>query len=325
MYMKAKPKTKAGLESLANIGRGGQIPWPTLGHMLDQAATTQYWATEGARSFTEWLQQFSKRSGMGVAMLWRILSAIRFYRIIQKNYPEMDLIPLDAASPRMTPDHLEMLSKLSRVMSHAEFKAQLRQVLDGAVTRTQLRDTWRAFRPVLVGRNARGRGQIAPMANPRDPEQFNSLVEARIYQAIAATGSAWTGIQKPILYRLLLQTGSAPIPESSERYIFDAIAVMQNKSQSTIQIHGLEFMSVSRFVGRKIEILKAWLPYCDYVWVATSESMPKEELDKLPMQIGILVACDNQVEILRSAQRIDGNTAKHEAMLRALLAQTLRG
>lgn len=323
--MNIKPRGKITLESLATIERGSQIAWPTLGQMLDEVDANGYWAAEGTRSFTEWLQQFSKRSGMGVAILWRILSGARFYRILQKDYPELDLKPLNTVSSKVSPDHFELLSKLSRVMSRSEFKAQLGKVLNGTTTRAQLRDTWHAFRPVLAGRNARGRGQTAPKANPRDPVQFSNLVEARIYQAIAATGPGWTGIQKPSLYRLLLQTGPAQIPGSSERHIFDAIAMLQEKPQSAIQVHGVEFMSINRFANRKIEALKSWMPFCDYVWLATMDPLLKKEMDKLPAQLGILAAGSSHVDIVRSAERIDGDPVKQQAMLRALLAQTLRG
>lgn len=323
--MNIKPRANITLESLATIERGNRVAWPTLGQMLDEVDANGYWAAEGTRSFTEWLQRFSKRSGMGVAILWRILSGARFYQILQKDYPELDLKPLNTISSKVSPDHFELLSKLSRVMSRSEFKAQLGKVLDGTTTRARLRDTWHAFRPVLAGRNARGRGQTAPRANPRDPVQIINLTEARIYQAIAATGPGWTGIQKPALYRLLLQTGPAQIPGSSERYVFDAIAMLQEKPQSAIQVHGVEFMSINRIADRKLEALKASMAFYDYAWVATIEPLLKKEANKLPARLGILLAGSSRIDIVRSAERIDGDPVKQQAMLRALLAQTLRG
>jgi len=322
--MGIKPQAKAILKNLAELGKSVHLPWPTIGQLLDQVDRNDYWAMEGAKSFTEWLQQHAVRSGMGIAILWRILSATRFYRVLQKRYPELGLMPLDSIPSNVTPDHLEQLSKLSRVMSRAEFKAQLQQVLKGKISRTQLRNTWRAFRPVLDGRTARGRNQPVPRANPRDPEQFHSLIEARIYQAIARTGTAWTGIKKPALYRLLVQSGPYQISGSPRQHIFDAVAVMQETLKSGIQIHGLEFTSIRWHWHLKAKELEFYLPFCDYMWVAICETPSEKELAMLTPEIGILVARDNRVDTIRSAQHVAGDPAKREMMLRGVLARALR-
>ncbi|MGH8128527.1 MAG: hypothetical protein ACRETO_10360 [Gammaproteobacteria bacterium] len=316
--------TKIASKTLTSLKAGERLPWPQIATALDQVDRKSAWRQDGAASFTNWLEQLAGDSGMGVAILWRSLSALRFYEHLRKDFPKLALMPVESIQKGITPDHLELLSKLSRVMSRAEFKAQLRAVLDGTVSRTQLRDTWRAFRPALGGRTARGRGQEIPRANPNDPQQFQSLLEARLYQTLATVGPVWTGFPDPEVYRLILGAAPVRIPGASERVVFDAVCVIQDRKHDPVLIEGIEFTGRGPHWQRKMAFLESLVPYCDYFWLVVPEPPSDEEMAAVPADIGVLVADDHEIRPLRLAQRPPYDAAKREALLMGLLVGEYR-
>lgn len=311
--------TKSASETLTSLKAGERLSWPQVAAALDQVDRKAAWRQDGAASFTDWIQLLAKQSGLGVAILWRIVSAMRFYERLRKDYPELQLLPLDSIQKGVTPDHLELLSKLSRVMSRMEFKAQLQAVLDMTINRTQLRDTWRAFRPALGGRTARGREKEIPRANPNDPEQFQSLLEARLYQALATVGPAWTGFHDPEVYRLILGAAPVRIPGNNRRLVFDAVAVIQETKHEPVLVEGIEFTGRGPNWDRKMESVATMVPYCDHFWLVVAEPPSDEEVAAVHTDVGILVALDTEIRPLRIAQRPSYDAAKREALLKGLL------
>lgn len=297
--------------------------WANLGTVLVEFKKHGWWAKAEANSYTEWVKRYAMELNLGTAVLWRALSAVRFYETVRRLYPDLDLPRLERLSPRVTPDHMELLSKLSRVMSQTEFRAELERVIRGAVTRAQLRDTWRAYRPVLAGRNARGRGLYKPKANPRNRLQIDRLIEARIYKVLSTQRSSWTGTNNPHLYRLLLLGDQFAVPASPAQRTFDAIAALQESPDAPLHIHGFIFTTLGQHSNRRIQLFETSLLACDYTWITTYENVPKEYQVLIPQHTGILVAKENNIQIIRQAQQVRGHTIERETLLRNMLMHVL--
>lgn len=309
------------LDTLSRLRMGEHLRWPEIANLLDQVDRQAMWRQDGAASFTGWVRALSNRSGMGVAILWRSLSAMRFYERIRKDFPELDLAPVTAIQKGVTPDHLELLSKLSRVMSRAELMTQLRAVLDGTVNRAGLRDIWRAYRPVLKGRTARGRGQAIPTANPEDPEQWRSLVEAHIYQTLAAAGPTWTGFRYPDVYRLALNVAPISSRGTERAVVFDAVCVVRGKKNGPVLIEGMKFATRGPHWAYKMLALRMYRLYCDFFWLVVPEILYDNEIGLVPRSIGVLVASSKGVTVLRNAQPEPSDDTKRGALLKGLLVK----
>ena len=316
--------TKAAFDALASLKAGERLPWPTVATVLNQVDRKAAWRQDGAASFTDWIQRFGAESGMGIAMLWRSLSALRFYEDLRRNFPELVSLPPESLGKAVTPDHLDLLAKLWRVMSPNEFRTQLEGVLSGKVNRTQLRDTWRAFRPALRGRTARGRGQDIPTANPEDPQQYEFLLEARLYQTLASAGPAWTGIHDPNHFQLIL--GAAPVRVGGvrERDGLDAVCVVQKKKRDPLLIEGIIFAGTGVYWHGKVESLASLAPYCDHLWLVVPEELSDAQIAAVPAYVGIIAAIENGVRTIRVAGRPPHDSAKREALLMGLIIGEIR-
>lgn len=311
----------SGLDILSRLRAGEHFRWPAIANLLDQVDRQAMWRHDGAASFTGWVRALSNQSGLGVAILWRSLSAMRFYESLRKDFRELDLPPITAIQKGVTPDHLELLSKLSRVMSRAELMAQLMAVLDGAVSRAELRDIWRAYRPVLKGRTARGRGQAIPTANPEDPEQLHSLVEARIYQTLAAADPVWTGFRDPDVYRLALNVAPISVRGTERTVVFDAVCVVRDKRYGPVLVEGMEFATRGPHWTHEMSTLRRYGLYCDFFWLVVPELLCDKEMGLVPRDLGVLVASGKSVTVLRKAQPGPSDDARRGALLKGLLVK----
>ena len=184
-------------KELAAIERGEARTWGQTAVLLDKIDTGGYWHRD-SDSFTEWLGKHAQIFGVKPAMLWRHLTSGRYLKQLRDSaaarnvaIPTLDLLPNSVSS-----ESVELLAKLERIMPQADFEKLLQRMLEGDARRAELRSLWEAYRPVLGGKTARGRGVIAPRINRQDPEQYQSLMEANFLSALKAAGSAWTGVQE---------------------------------------------------------------------------------------------------------------------------------
>jgi len=291
--------------------------WAQIGTLLHQGEEVGYWKKQYS-SFSDWLKKLSVTLDLKEASLWRYLAAVRFYQQItttlQKrgvNCPDPSALP-DSVSP----ENLELLAKLSRAVPEDLLPELAERVMEGTITRAELRKTWSAYRPALGGRTARGKGVPIPRIIPSDPDQYQSIIEAQIFTTLSSSGHEWIGITKPAFFEFYMRVKPVFPEDVRERFEFDAVIMVGATKRSIPVFHGIEIRGGPFLVPVEL-ILKPRIPYCDYLWVATSGGISTHRGEIIvPEYIGLLLVQDGVVEVkqyprpLQDAGRLTGELAK---------------
>lgn len=323
-----KFKTPKQIEKeLALVEKGESRTWAQIFLLLDSIDHSRFWQ-RGSNSFTGWIDKFAPHLHSKPAMLWRILSAGRFVRQVAERIKDNVVeIPLFEEMPdSVSPENVELLSKLSRVIPDDSFADFARRVFSGEAKRSELRSAWETYRPVLMGKTARGRGVAPPSLNPRDTEQYNSLMEADTLNAFQATGPLWTGTPTPSLYKVFIHVDPDGYRKSPISNLFAAVVLLKPKV-GPLQYHGIRFPTFSRSHESYMRILD----YCDFLWVfnqkrhKTLTVVSKDICPYLPSGIGILDIKEGNVSVVKPAVSVHGAGIKRGDLASALLVRLLGG
>jgi hypothetical protein len=77
----------------------------------------------------------------------------------------------------------------------------------------------------------------------------------------------------------------------------DALIAIQKDSGTNLELHGVEIKSTR--LRQDLSHLKAQEDYCDYIWIALCESIPKEIAESIPSCCGILELREGKLEVVR--------------------------
>lgn len=305
------------------LSKGEIKSWPRIGAILDRVDQTGYWRCE-ASSFTEWLQRYADRLNLKESTFWRYLSAARYYISLQRIITERGIScpSLTELSDKVSPENLELLSKLDRVAPVAVLQRLAPQVIEGSITRAELRTVWQAYRPALGGRTARGLGVSPPQINPSDHEQYQSLTEAMVLAALASGDLAWTGAQDPDLCELVMHVSPERIGAGGSHFMFDAVAVVRERRNDPIKIHGIEIKSLIQ--PAYLSELVKMAPFFDFLWVAVPEQAALTECKSIPDFVGILRMIGDHVAVERQAVNSDLLGGRVLEMAKGLLLRSLK-
>jgi hypothetical protein len=289
---------------LAALAKGEVRSWAQIGLLLDQVDHSGYWQ-KSSGSFTEWLKALSPSLNLKEASLWRYLTAARYYQELRKTLiaSGVSIPSLDELSDKVSPENIEILSKLARVMPDDVFRKIAQQVVASTVTRAELRETWLAYRPVLEGRTARGKGVAVPKINPADSFQSESMLEAQIFTALSANGSEWTGIERPDRYELFMHVSPELPLNARQRFTFDAVAAVRAHKSAPLTFHGIEIKGSYLISRSTYELLERQTPFCDFLWVATHGRTSELSMECIPEHVGLMIADGNSIQVIRPAQR----------------------
>jgi len=316
-------------ETLDKLSRGVPLPWPYVARCLDEVEKTEYWAGT-ASSFTEWLKKNEGKLGSKESTLWRYLVVGRYYQDLQKQFSRvnLDYPPLSELPAHVSPEKLEVLSKLARVAPRDFFEELMYQVLDNTITRDDIREKWNAFRPALKGKTARGRRVLPPSVNIKNQDEYESIQEAMIINAIKAAGSSWLSDQKPQMYKVQMHVAlnkSSPV----QRPLFPAVVLYKEGESKDLEIHGLETMRHFVFNKNILKRLEYLSEYCDYLWVVKNKDDPNivrngfvEE--HYPKYVGLMMIDGPDISIVRQALSCYQDYKKANELLKALLLKEVR-
>ena len=296
--------------------------WGVAASVLARTESNAAWEGE-AESFTEWLRMMASESGTAESTLWRYLGAGRYYLKLASTLKAKGLPTpsLKTVSRTVSPESLEILSKISRAAPESVFLDIAVKLLDGSVTRAALRRTWSAYRPVLEGRTARGGGARTPRVNHGTPETKESVLMATVKAALADNIRllADDGEPGPSVFSTEVAVEHADAREGS--VIFDAVAACRSGSGNGLLLHGIEIVGGHETsIRRKLEKLA---PFCDRLWVAVHEDSSPPPPDPLSFA-GILVAdSTGSLSILRHAKPSRTPGSRSGELARALLLKQL--
>jgi hypothetical protein len=309
--------------------------WVQVSWVLNQVERTEYWRGH-AHSFSEWLASTAPKIGVKERSLWRYLGAGRFYQKLRRILRDGNAPcpPLEKLSETVSPEKLEMLTKLERVVPKNMFEDVAERVLSGSATQSELRQIWNTYRPVLSGRTARGRGTAKPRLDPADAWQIETQREATALTTLmAAAPEQWTGIENPQFYYTMREVilpkkvglkKSVIDPKPKEgpikRPVFDMAALVRITDDSAMIMIGVLFNSNIATASA----LDSVASYCDRLWVALV-GKEKTQLD-LPEFVGILRVDGGSLEVERPAGEAYPELGKKTGELaKALLSRVLRG
>jgi hypothetical protein len=312
------------IKELQALEQGEPRPWARIGLLLDQIEHTTYWRKQGADSFTVWLKTFSLLK-LKEASLWRYLTAVRYYRALHQDLAHRGVFspsPEDLPD-QVSPENIELLSKLVRVVPEEVFLRLTTQVLGSNISRATLRQTWETYRPILAGRTARGTRTPPPMINRNDPGQQNLEREAHVITALFNNAPAWTGYAPPDLYELLTNVAPEPDGAPDQHLTFDVVATVRATPHSPLEIHGIEVHGQGLYLPDE-SLWPARQPYCNQLWLAISSQAIASEVPNLPDYVGLIVADEKGLRIARKGQADPQLGRRSGDLAKALLLKVLR-
>ncbi|RMH12863.1 MAG: hypothetical protein D6698_14690 [Gammaproteobacteria bacterium] len=313
---------------LRAIEAGEARSWPQISALLNSVQTTKYWQGE-SESFSKWIEDFGKKIGLGRATLWRYLSAGRKYKNLkaaaEKMEPSLHYPQLQELQDYVSPENLELLEKLNRVMEPDDAYVLMDKVIRGEVRRQALREKWQAFRPALAGQTARGKHYSSVKVDRSNEFQAAKVREGEIYTAIKESAPMWLDCMQPYFIKVLSNVrpdvvDDACIGYKSEtlaRPIFDAVVAIKRSVRDPLCLHGIEI--IGRFHGKALSKLVKMAPYCDFFWIATHHAVPNFSPDKIPEWAGVLVLTETEeIRVLREPEHTGSKQAVNQ-MLRGII------
>lgn len=334
---------RAILAEIEAIEAGEPRTWGQISHLLLTVENSGRYIREGVEptksyfdgfgwryprtSYTSWLRSFAEKTGIKTPTLWRYLSSGRYYQqLIEldliKNLA-VPLLPLEQVPESISPESLELLLKIARVAPTEQFVALAEKVLSGNVTRSELRGVWNAYRPVLDGETARGRGTRPKQLAPEEMKHRNQYYEATACNALLASQGNWLGHFDPRNYSVFFNISTKiydPTRDLKELYEFDAVATVKTDNNN-VTLHGIEI--TTKLYDTLSQKLTLGAKLCDYSWIISNGIDNDNFLGSIPENVGILVVEGVEIHVLRQAL---GNMISNEQVVylaKALLAKVL--
>lgn len=293
--------------------------WDHLAERLLQAEKTMSWSATHS-SFSNWVTDLARSLNRSEATVWRALAAGRYYNVLRSEFSDRGIMLPELGSSQLvaSPEGLELTDKISRV-APPEVVQQIKQkVVEGKVSRRELRAYWETYRPVLEGLTARGRNVAAPRFNPRNIAMIGRRLEADCIAGLIQEGSKWLGVVRAHIYKVI------PIDNHIARrfgvqYAPDVIVLYQADTKHPLEVHGVEATSQpdTNAAARHYRLRGVGI---DHFWIAAPTEM-KSQLEASCPEIGILEADPNGVKVLRRAGVANQDLDEKLAILKVLLAR----
>lgn len=282
------------LTEIAALKKGDSRTWAEIGLLLGSVEFHGLWRQEET-SFTSWLKSLSVVLSKSEGSLWRYLTSARYYQLIRKELlaKQIECPELKNLSDRISPENLELLAKLDRVAPTEVIESLTERVLAGVATRSELRDAWDMFKPILNGRTARGNLGI-PKYDPNDLSQSQRRLDALVHRTLSDGKNEWGAKWVQNIYCLYACVKTYPMPRMSREYAFDFVMITGIISKPKRIYHGIVVISWGNLA--MLEDLINLKQFCDYLWVGIHESQLASDLLKeinLLDTVGVLVFTDS--------------------------------
>jgi hypothetical protein len=267
---------------------GKHVEWPIIGYLLLSAEHHQIWYAD-SKSFTAWMREFSKEIKKQESLCWRYLAAAKFYLKLKDILIEskIECPAITALSEDVSPENVELLAKLYRVMPHDLFMNYAQRTIENNIKRKELREAWSIYRPSLQGRTARGI-KFAPTINIKDEEQFNSQAEAIAIASLINSDGAWAKKMISDFYKTFRDI-KLPISIDTKNYIFkpDLFVITGSREGGDIYFHIVEYSGLIRHQDIIKKLVSA-SKKVNYVWVMCQIESTNSFKD-LPQEFGLIV------------------------------------
>ncbi len=297
MSQNGSARSSSRLYSSSELASGS---WVRTGIELSRVEAEQLWSEE-ARSFTEWVKALALKTGIKDANYWRYIAAIRFFPELRQKLIDdgRDCPSLEELSDAVSPENIELLTRLVRVMPAPHFAELGARVLNRTATRRELRATWDTYRPALGGKTARGKGVLAPTLNHANPAERSKFAVAQARLTLEASPQSWVCEPAPVFFRAInnLRIIEAATRANSD---LDIVAAIKRSDDASLELHGIEIrLNFPISAVPHITELGQWV---NYLWVAFTKPVSSSVQSIVPAHVGILVINDGGISVVRAAE-----------------------
>lgn len=311
-------------ERLAQLSNKHLVTWWESYCVLRDVESSKLW--EGnSDSFTQWITTNSGLFKKKPSQLWRILSSGRY---LEDYYPRYsaDAVHGAATCPSLEsiaeivrPEHLELLSKLERVMPKDRFHIVAHKTFEKQISRLKLREMWLLYKPALQGRTARGRGVKAPHIDQSNENLRNLIEKSRLLDILSGSESTWTGVNNPILYKIFINIMPEGVKSVTGLALFPAVTVIMPYS-GRLELHGLRWLSIAP----SAENYKSMMKYCDFLWgVRANGKTDESDINAIPNDVGILEIAEDKVTVIRRARPLFEMNCNRDDLACAIIKRIL--
>jgi hypothetical protein len=284
----------------------------------------------GGQSMTSWINAYAEKSKRKASTLWRLLGAGKYYRELREELLESSGISLPELTDSAlvaTPESLELLNKTSRVAPTEIGELKL-AVMQGRVSRRQLRDTWTTFRPVLQGRTARGRDVTAPSYNSGNEGMRIAREKADVLNCIRKAGSGWIPKEdsgwvsngEAYIYKVIPTKGVPELDRIHDPFP-DAFVIYSADTGSPVLIYSIVVLTSDDQMLRAGQIPSAQM---DGLWIAANRDLVSAATHSEVSNLGVLLVKDEQVEVLRHVGTAKEWGSAGERAIRGLMTIAMR-
>jgi len=291
--------------------------WRVAGRLLSKIQVSKYWSPEYS-SFSTWLNVWGKESGMGRATLWRYVSASKKYGILRTHGKDhgYDFPMLKDVEQPISPESIEILFNIYRVIEEGQAFKIMQDVIDGKVRRKELREKWQIYKPILRGRTGRGLKEITSLKADIEHSGHSQLIKAlAILDNVRMLVATWLCSDTPALINFYQNVKLDLDPKSG--MTFDAVFALKEDQFTPLCIHGLEV------VGKKIPSKRAIESYSKYfhcIWFAVSDEYAEENRALASAGgAGLLSVSDDTVKVFVSAKRSVNHKFLNETLQELLI------
>ncbi|HEX7362143.1 MAG TPA: hypothetical protein VF283_16760 [Bryobacteraceae bacterium] len=313
-----------------------------MAKLIESVPTGGKWGTVAARlleikcgcdrgpfefSFSSFINELSKDRAKTKSTFWRLVRAGEAYRDTRDLFGSNGTELPELIDPAIlaTPESIEIVEKIRRAAPTDTANEIAYRTMKGLISRSELRDLWEAYRPILKGENARGKRSKTPRFNRHDPEMREAQDRANRIAPVILSKPDWLGLKQfPYSYRVT----NIPVNGQSES-ILNAVAALAETAKSSIILHGFyagNFPYPVPLQSKSDTTLMDVAHLSDlgvnFVWLACTEIPKRSVTETLSNDVGILT-CDGRIQIERAAKPLKPAIGAREKLLSDLLRESL--
>lgn len=292
------------------------LPWGRISVTLLDAERTGSWRQASA-SFSRWIEEQEKELGRSRQSLWRYLSAGKEYLEQRKALSArgVRLARLEDVSADVSPESIELFSKIRRVAPASVLKDICQDVLTGKIERKVLRGIWDSYAPLLEGKTARGRG-AKPQAvkTPRAARQVSDLLAG-----LRRSEGQWLAPDMS-LFELFTREDLGGFDQAA--LPGDALMVSREKGSNDVLIHGVVLHNANETLAQGVAHALELAAVVDQCWLVAHRAFAAMELDQINSEVGALaVASAKSVRVVRHPVPADRQRTLAEEVTRKILGR----
>jgi hypothetical protein len=294
-------------------------PWVKYSQELMRVQADKSWKLDFAfRSYTAFVKTFSKDSGINESLLWRYLGAGKYYNKIRGNFfewPELALLP-----ESVSPDSLEVLGKLERVLPEEDFKKLAMSIFDQTVKREELRNLWSMYRPVLKGETARGSNKNILWVS-KDNDQLGLLQYSQFVNTLIKNPMCLSSYNDSNNYRVFSKLNLPTDNHYLESLGIDVIVIGKDAKTLDVKLHGIRYIleeDLKKFNVDVLPTLNILAKYFDLLWLASGQDLSTDKIE-IPSYVGIILSSDEGNKVLRTPSTTEYSGIDINRILKDLL------